>query len=235
MKRLLALSFLVLLAACRMAPEATAPEGDAAERPDAWPPYPYREQSAAGAVYALDPARSSIDFVVRREGPLARFGHDHVLSPARLEGWFLAADTPAKTRADLRFSTGDLAIDDGAARARYAFDTSPDAEAIAGTRENLLREVLRSEGWPVVMITLDELKVEDGGFSARLEVRWGDGEYRLRRPLSVARDARGIRLSGTFRVRQTDVGMTPLAILGGGLRVRDEIEVYLDLRGGRLE
>ncbi|MEJ2384752.1 MAG: hypothetical protein P8Y54_10190, partial [Xanthomonadales bacterium] len=163
MKRLLALSLLTLLAACTLAPESAPPRDETADQAVAWPPYPYRERAAADAVYLLDPARSSIDFVVRREGPLARFGHDHVLSPTALEGWFLAADTPEAVRADLRFPTRELAIDDAPSRARYALDTTPDAEAIAGTRENLLREVLRSEDWPVVTVTLDPAAMTDTG------------------------------------------------------------------------
>ena len=235
MKRFAALTLLVLLTACRLGPEGAPPVVDSADRPADWPPYAYREAAATAAVYALDPGRSSIDVVVRREGPLARFGHDHVLSPTGLQGWFLAADRPQASRADLRFATGELAIDEATARERHALDTTPDAAAIAGTRENLLREVLRREDWPDVAITLDELVAVENGHSASLSVRWGGVEYRLRRPLTITRTAREVRLAGAFRVRQTELGMTPLAILGGGLRVRDEIEVHLDLRGARVD
>ena len=235
MKRLLALALLALLAGCRVAPEGGPATDTAADRSAVWPPYPYRAQSAVHAVYALDADRSSLDFVVRREGALARFGHDHVLSPTDLEGWLLAAAATPAMRADVRFSTRELALDEPAARTRYALDTTPDEAAIAGTRDNLLREVLRRDAWPEVTVTLNGTQPAENGFSATLSVRWGEAEYRLQRPLNVAREDREIRLTGTFRVRQTELGMTPLAILGGGLRVRDEIEVYLDLRGTRLD
>lgn len=235
MRRLFAPLLLILLTACRSGPDTGAPAGPAAGAQDAWPPVAYADLAAEHAVYRLDPAASSLDFVVRREGPLARFGHDHVLAPRGLEGWFLAAEPLAGSRADLRFPTADLVIDDAASRRDYRLDTTPDTEAIEATRTNLLTEVLRRGAWPVISVALDGLPADDGELPARLTVTWGGERYTIERPLELSRDASLIRLAGRFTVRQTELGMTPLAILGGGLRVRDEIEVYLDLQGRRLE
>jgi len=232
LKRRFAPLLLVLLAACRLAPEP----GPAAAPPEqAWPPLAYAGLALEHAVYRLDPSGSSLDFIVRREGPLARFGHDHVITPADPEGWFLAGDPGQGTRADLRFPTRDLRIDDAASRRHYGLDTTPDEAAIAGTRENLLREVLRSETWPVVTVALDDFVSEGNGGQARLTIGWGGARYTIRRHLAIERDARQLHVTGRFSVRQTELGMTPLAILGGGLRVSDEIEVHLDLRGLRVE
>ena len=39
----------------------------------------------------------------------------------------------------------------------------------------------------------------------------------------------GITVSGEFPLRQTELGLTPFTALGGGLRVRDGMKVWLRL------
>ena len=142
--RLCALLVLMLLAACQ---PQTVPETGLADEPDRWPEFDFAGAAEEGAlVFQLAPEKSQFDIVVRREGPLARFGHDHAISARKAAGFILLGEKPGEpTLAELRFSLDELVIDTAELRARYQLDTNPDAADIEATRENLLDKVRKGE------------------------------------------------------------------------------------------
>ena len=108
--------FFALLGACQ---PQTQPGPAATTRPAAsWPGFDYPAQARAGrSVFRLDPMLTRIDIVVRRDGPLARFGHDHVLTVEDAEGFLLVDTAATGSRADLRFRPDQLSVDAAEARA----------------------------------------------------------------------------------------------------------------------
>lgn len=57
----------------------------------------------------------------------------------------------------------------------------------------------------------------------------------LRFPAAVVQQGDVINVIAGFRIRQTDFGLAPFSILGGGLQVRDAIDIRVRLvaRRGR--
>jgi len=226
----------VLLCGCQPQPadRGAAPQPTVADAA-AWPGFDYAHADAPGLrSYRLDPTGSQLDIVVRRDGPLARFGHDHAVSARGLEGFLLLDDTGAGSRADLRFPLEDLDIDSPGLRARYRLDTEPDAKAIQGTRANLMEHVLDARRWPWVTLRLDEFASRQGHYSARLELAINGGQYSSRQPFRLTETDSAMVVEGSVVIRQTELGLEPFTALGGGLRVADPLEIHFRLTGARL-
>jgi hypothetical protein len=226
----------LVLCGCQPQPaERAGTEPAAAPGAPAWPGYDYTVPAAPGQrAYRLDPAGSRLDIVVRREGPLARFGHDHVVSARGLEGFLLLDGAGTESEAILRFRLEDLDIDPADGRARYGLDTEPDTEAIEGTRDNLMEHVLDASQWPWATIRLDDFSSRQEHYSARVAIDISGKQNVSRQPFQlVASDSAAIG-EGSLVIRQTDLGLEPFSALGGGLRVADPLEVHFRLEGTRL-
>ena len=231
--RLFALAILALLAACQ---SQTVPETSPADAPAGWPGFDFAGAAAAGApVFQLIPERSRIDIVVRREGPLARFGHDHAISVRKAAGFILLGETPAESAlAELRFRVDDLAIDTAELRARYTLDTKPDAADIEATRENLLEKVLEAGRWPYISIRMSDFRLEGEAYSALVETLVRGSVSSKRQVFQLVSEDGGVTARGSLTIRQSELGIEPFSVLGGGLRVADPMEVHFILRGNPL-
>jgi hypothetical protein len=182
-------------------------------------------------VFLLDAERTQIDVVVRRDGPLARFGHDHVISVLDPEGCLLLAESEGGSRADLRFAVERLQIDAADARLRHGLDAGPDAAAIEGTRDNLMRYVLDPLQWPWVTIALQDFSRQGEYGSAEVVIEINGQRHGSRQPFTLQREEEFVTVEGFMVLRQTELGLQPFAALGGGLRVADPMEVHFYLYG----
>ncbi|MES2901841.1 MAG: YceI family protein [Pseudomonadota bacterium] len=216
---IVSLLLLALLAGCTSAPPALAPAPVVAQDTGAvW----YQRAAAAGQqVLGVDAARSLITIVVRRGGPMARFGHDHVIASRSLSG-FVAPDAG---RADLHFRLDQMTVDETALRSQAGLDTQPDADAIEGTRKNMLTRVLEAERYPVVLLQIKRLGSAGAGTLVRLSVMLHGVTRSVDVPVQLQRSAKSLTASGTLRLKQSDFGITPLSIFGGAMSVQDEMEL----------
>jgi hypothetical protein len=223
-----------LLSACQPQP---APE----PKPDlpagtTWPAYDFKRAAASGLpVYRLDPASSHIDVVVRREGTLARLGHDHVVAARDAQAYLLFGGPIGNWRAEMRFEAAKLDVDPAEERAKYQLDTDPDADAIEGTRRNLLDKVLQAQRWPWLGIEISDFEREGSGFSAHMRFLVRDVASEGRYVFSLEQAGDSVTVTGTVLLRQTDLGLEPFSTLGGALRVADQLEIHLELNGFRPE
>jgi hypothetical protein len=237
-----------LLACAPQAPRQAQP-ALVTDAPAEFPDVDYRQAAARGeAVLRIDTARSLVTIEVRRGGPLARFGHDHVVASRHVQGWITlgppagSASGPApaagRPRADLSVALDRLTVDEPALRTAAGFDTQPSADDIAGTRTNMLDKVLQAERHPRLLVQVRQ--------SARVLFGTGDASdmeavitlHGVTRTLPVRveldgdRDALSAR--GSFTVLQSDFGITPFSILGGAIQVEDRLVVRFELRAKRL-
>jgi hypothetical protein len=205
---------ILVLAACR-APSSIpiATPAPVATAPAALPPH-------AGSL-AIDPAASLIAITVRRGGPLARLGHDHVVAARTIAG----SVDPARGHATLRFRLDELTVDEPALRATAGLDTQPSADAIAGTRRNMLTRVLDAEHHPWVDVAIERT----GAATVNAAITLHGVTRRYDVPVVLAQEATGLRASGTLALRQTDFGLVPFTVLGGALAVQDELALRFDL------
>jgi polyisoprenoid-binding protein YceI len=212
---LLAALLAALLAGCAGAPAPPAP-APAADNAAAW----YRQAAASGAkVMAIDPAQSLIVVTVRRAGPLARLGHDHVVASRSVTGFA----APGQGRADFSFRLDQMTVDEPALRREAGLDTEPSEASIAGTRANMLGRVLEAHRYPLVL--LQARQMPGAGAALRLAITLHGTTRTVTVPTQIEAGADSVAASGAVQLRQSDFGITPMSVMGGAMTVSDALEL----------
>jgi polyisoprenoid-binding protein YceI len=207
-KRVLPL-LLLLLAACATPPAPRMPAAAAPAQPAAQLP---RHQ------YAIDAASSVIVVTVRRGGPLARLGHDHVIASRTISGY---VDTRAGI-AEFGFRLDQMSVDEPGLRSEAGLDTQPSADAIEGTRHNMLYRVLDAERYPTVQLKAGR---HDSDGSILLTVTLHGVTRSFTVPTLVETNAGELVASGKLVLKQSEFGITPMSVLGGAMVVQDPMEL----------
>ena len=136
-----------LLAAC--SPFAPPPTASPPAAPVTAPAMQVPQWQQPGVrVLHISAQESLLTITVRRGGALARLGHDHVIASRTLQG----VVAPATGRAQFEFRLDEMSVDEEGLRQAAGLTTTPSADAIAGTRHNMLVRVLEAERYPWVSI-----------------------------------------------------------------------------------
>jgi hypothetical protein len=214
---------LLLLGACQTIPQ---PEDTAVIAE----PVAARAEITAGAPrFLVDEEASEIRLLVYRAGPLARFGHNHVVS-GRVRGEIRAGERSAESGFRLEIPVDSFVVDPRAARAEEGeeFASEVSEEARQATRDNLLgKDILDAAGRPIVEIVSIALAGPrwNPTVIARASLRGATRDLRF--PAAVVQRGDLLTVIANFRIRQSDFALTPFSTLGGGLQVRDAIDVRL--------
>jgi polyisoprenoid-binding protein YceI len=215
---------LLLVAACQ-----TPPPGDSAvlaERPA------MEAKASEGAQrYAVNPLASEIRLLIYRDGPLARFGHNHVIV-GRVQGEIRAGDRAAASGFRLEIPVESFAVDPPEVRAEEGeeFAAQVSEPARRDTRENMLgSRMLDAASHPLIRIESIALAGPDWApmVTARLTLR--DVARDLRFAAAVFRQDDALAVVASFWIVQSELGIEPFTALNGGLRVRDALYVRLRL------
>jgi len=220
---------LIALAAC--APIPLAPPSSA---PETLPGLTWPE----GKRYRIDPSRSEFRVQLSAEGPLARFGHPHVIGTRAIEGVVVVPDDWQETVFYLSFEVDDLLVDPPRWREQAGLVPEIPTEDIEATRQNMRSGTqLNAQAFPT--IKLQSARIEGtpqqptittsvslaGHISEqtlRVSIHWGLGH-------SPDQPADELIISGSTTWRLNDLGITPFSVFGGGLRVGDEMELSVRL------
>ncbi|MUI15604.1 YceI family protein [Massilia dura] len=206
-----------------MPPPAAAPSA-----PPSLPPQPAAVQPAdpfaallqgraAGPVLRIaDDALIAV--TVRRGGALARLGHDHVVAARRIDGHV----DPAAGLAALRFRLDEMTVDEAALREEAGLAKQPSADAIAGTRVNMLTKVLEAGRYPLVEVRARRTG-DAGALQADITLHGVTRSFAV--PVTIEPAPPGLVARGTLTLKQTDFGITPFSVLGGAMAVQDTLEI----------
>jgi len=187
--------------------------------------------------FLVDAQASEIRLLVYRAGPLARFGHNHVIC-GRVRGEIRAGARAADSGFRLDIPVESFVVDAQAARAEegaeFAAEVSPQARQ--ATRANLIgSDVLDAASSPLIQV--DSVTLSGPRWNptvlARVTLRAATRELRF--PAAVVQQGGLLTVVATFQIRQSDFGLIPFSALGGGLRVRDAIDVRLRLVARRTD
>ncbi len=223
----------LLGAGCRT-PAPAPGSGDSAQAD--LPVARYRALAARGPVYVLDAAASSVRIFVYRGGPMARMGHNHVVAVTDFRGAVYLPDDTAQARFDLVFPLEALAVDRPGDRAAAAgaFDSAPDAEAVAGTRANMLGpEVLAAHRHPRIGLRSTAVDGDLPVIELTLEVTLHGQRRQLTLPVWIERADERLVAEGHFRLRPSRFGIEPFSVAGGALQVQDALGIRFRLVGER--
>ncbi len=180
----------------------------------------------------VDPERTVVTVFVRRAGPLAKLGHDHVITSADEAGSVWLGNAPADSSFELTLPVERFDVDLPAARAAAGLEFAapvPD-DARAGTRHNMLRaEVLDGEHFPTITLRSSAASGVWPQPIVRVAVTLKGVEREQEIPVVVERDADGLTARGELRLNQTDFGITPFSVAGGAIRVADTLEIRFEI------
>lgn len=190
-----------------------------------------------GRAFDVVTAESRLIVLVYRAGPLAALGHNHVISCRCLTGRVYLPRDPLHASFDLRLDVTQFTVDDPALRAaERSTDFPPDVPQTArdGTRHNMLgAALLNAAKYPDITLRSAGLRSSpDGGrgdIVAEALVAVDGRAHSVAVPMHYDVRADEIVVTGKFPLKQTDLGLTPISVAGGAVRVRDGLTVELRL------
>jgi polyisoprenoid-binding protein YceI len=217
---------MILLAACgappARPPAATSPAvaGAAAATPQ------------GAAAYHIDSSRSELRVLVYRGGVAAALGHNHVMVNRSLQGWVRFDGSVPHSGFYLTLPANGFVVDEEGTRVEEGaeFSEQISADARAGTYRNMLSPaVLDAQSHPAITVTSVAIEPAADGAEATVRLSVAGHESSLRVPFTLEFSTGELRARGAFTVRQTSLGLTPLSVLLGTLRVEDALQVKFDL------
>jgi polyisoprenoid-binding protein YceI len=210
---------LCALSACTpLPPPASVP----ASAPIAAAPAAAPATPDAGPLLRIDSEQSLIVATVRRGGILARLGHDHVVASHNVSGTV----SPTQNRADFTFRLDQMKIDEADLRRTAGLEKQPSAEAIEGTRHNMLTKVLDADRYPIVSIHAERIAA---GQPLQVSITLHGVTRTLAIPVALREQNNIINVQGSVNLKQTDFGLTPFSVMGGAMSVQDQMELRFDL------
>jgi hypothetical protein len=220
---------LVIVAGCRSTPEPAPPANASQSQPARSAPMPTHPGAQA---LQVDPDRTVVTVIVRRAGPLAKLGHDHVITSADEAGSVWLGSTPVDSSFALTLPVERFDVDLPEARAAAGpeFAAPVPDEARAGTRQNMLRAaVLDGEHFPTITLRSAAASGVWPQPIVRVAVTLKGVERGQEIPVLVERDANGVIARGELRLNQTEFGMTPFSVAGGAIQVADTLEIRFEI------
>lgn len=174
--------------------------------------------------YVIDAAASKFSVHVSTSGWLAVFGHNLDIAIRNFEGEVhLDSESIESSSLLLRMDASSLAV--------VSKTSDHDRIEIERTMQD---QILNASGYPEIIYESTHAKV-----SAMSNDRYWmalNGELTLRdtkRPLSVSCSVilagTGLRATGEFTLVQTQFGIKPISVMGGGLQVKDELKFKFDV------
>ncbi len=210
----------LVVAACAPLPR-TPDEPTQTLPPMTWP---------TGDRYAIDTTRSEFRVKLTAEGPLARFGHPHVIGTQTITGQVVVPPRWQQTAFQVAFDVDDVVVDPPRWRAEAGLEPNIPQDDIKATEANMRSPAqLDANAHPRVQLQshaitgtrhAPEITVDvaiAGQVSQQtlpVKVHWGDGE---------------LIISGQTTWRLTELGIEPFSVFGGGLRVGDEMRLSVRL------
>ena len=187
---------------------------------------------AASHYYRLDPQESRLRILVYRGGTMARLGHNHVISSADLQGHLWRGATVESSGFDITVPVNTLIVDDNAARAEAGddFPLNVGEDAKAGTKANMLRPtLLDGQRYPDITIRATRITGDAVTPEVVASMRIKDQTREIRLPVTLTETESALAIQGSFEIRQSDFGITPLSLAMGALTVQDTVKIKFRL------
>jgi len=209
----------------------------------AGPKYPtdFPEQSYLNAandpeklVYKIDNDLSLLILRVFRSGLMARLGHDHVIASHNVQGYIALNKAGGQCQADIFVPLLLLDVDDPQLRAAANLDTAPSENDIANTKTNMLKSI-DAKNFPFVQLFSEDCSAGLSGHKIPVGLTFHGITQRrnLHIKMEEINDERLV-ISGEFSVNQTDFDIQPFSVMGGLLKVKDEVGISYQLTAQRI-
>ncbi len=223
-------AFALLLAACgaqKVRPPSPQIPGESARTPFA----------AAARSYRVEPGQSELRVLVYRGGPLARFGHNHVMVNRSISGSVEFGGEASASHFQLNVPASGFVVDDAQARRDEGTDFAGEIpeDAKSGTLRNMLSAaVLDADEFPAMTVrsvaASGALDASGGGaLIATVAVNVAGHESTFEVPFTLASDADRLSATGSLELRQSSLGLTPYSLMLGALQVQDALTIKFQI------
>jgi hypothetical protein len=184
----------------------------------------------SGRVFRVDENQSELRVLVYRAGPLARFGHNHVIVNRAVRGSVSVADAAAGGSVfSLTVPAAGFVVDEAQARREEGADFAAEVpdDARTGTLHNMLgTAVLDAAEFPVILISgvpaaASHDPAESGEMTAAVAFSVAGHESKIEVPFALQIDGAHLAATGTLELRQSALGLTPYSLMLGALQVQD--------------
>jgi polyisoprenoid-binding protein YceI len=221
-----------LAAGCAPRPAETPPRPPMSPSPQAPGSMSAAAIPAGAHAFEIDSEKSAVTILVYRAGPMAKFGHNHVVTSGRESGFAWEGHDPAGSGFEIHVPVAALTVDDPAARAAIGGEFAgevPDS-AREGTYKNMTRpEVLDLVEFPEVVVRCDGLAGSWDRPVAAADLTIRGVTRRVEIPMELERGAGTFTARGSLHIRQSDFGITPFSAVGGAIQVGDELELRFEI------
>lgn len=186
--------------------------------PKAAPALPGLGNAATAApradIHPIDVERSTLTVFVYKSGLFSVFADDHVIR-APIAGGAVSPDAPLGVEISVRSASLEV------------LDPSLGAGKRADVQARMLGpEVLDSGKYPDIAFTSTAIQVVG---SDRWTVTGSLSIHGVTRPTTFSVAQQGGRYRGTVVLKQRDFGIEPISIVGGTVKVKDEVTVEFDI------
>lgn len=181
-----------------------------------------------GRAYQVASDESLLTILVYRGGALAKAGHNHVIASHSMTGTAWVPRDPERASFEIHVPVNDFTIDEPKLRALEGQEFSSDVSDSArdGTKKNMLGEsMLDGARFPEVVLRSQRMESGSEGILAQVDVSIRGQTRTVTVPIHYDIQGNEVRAQGQFALKQTDLGLTPFSLLGGALRVEDEMTV----------
>ena len=190
-----------------------------------------------GRVYRVDENQSELRLLVYRAGPLARFGHNHVIVNHAIRGAVSLADAAGESVFWLNVPVAGFVVDDLQARREEGADFAGDIpdDAKSGTLHNMLSAaLLNADAFPVITVnsvaaSAAQVRSGAGALTATVAISVAGHESKVDVPLTLRVDSRRLSATGSLELRQSVLGLTPYSLMLGALQVQDAMTIKFDI------
>jgi polyisoprenoid-binding protein YceI len=187
-----------------------------------------KPEPASEGPYLLDPKRSTFQVLAEAGGVLAAFAHDHHIQIRDFSGTVNLSPGSVETASlDLSIKADSLTLTDKV--------SEKDRHEIEGTMKG---KVLETAKFPKISFrssAITATKKGDASYwlqvNGTLSLHGVDRKVTL--PVSITLKGNSVRAAGTFKLRQTDYGITPVSAAVGTIKVKDEVTLSFDIVASR--
>lgn len=179
--------------------------------------------------YTVDASDSMVYALVWRDGAASALAHDHAVRARNLSGavhWEEAGPRSAQ----ITIETRGLSPDEDEVRALAGLEGS----LKSSQRDSILSSILDEDQlwaskFPSIVFETTSIEPRGGEWLARGSFTLRGVSRTLEAPVTVVPDGDGLRVKGRFSLTQSHFGYAPYSAAFGALRVKDQVDVVLDL------
>jgi polyisoprenoid-binding protein YceI len=221
LRRSLILGLLLGLAACAPLREAPPIQTESGQP---WP--------ANARELRIEPGESDLRILVYRAGTLAALGHNHVISTREVSGRVAYTDDLSRAYLEIEVPVSSFEVDRPELRAEAGEDFAGeiDAQAVEGTRANLLGEkVLDAERYPEIRLFSRSVSGTLEALTIRAAVRVRDQTSEVEFPVQARWQDGALIATGKLSLPQSSLGLEPFSVFLGALAVQDDMDLQFRL------